>query len=493
MPDSALPCRILSLDELIKAFPNPRPDDDTQLEQSVEYSFVDDTTEDIEAFLALVSTDYDAYPELDGSAPEAGVFPREVFAVIDPDSTIGLMMAFIAAHEHRPQPVLRFAAALSWMAHLAGRKVRTSCGLRTNLMLCGIAGTACGKEAGLRAIDRVEYLTRRLPDDGMAVVGGFTSDAGLIRSLVQSPNLLSVVDEFGRVLRELLDPKAAGHLSRLVSSMLSLATSAGKTFKGLKYAEQKRDLEVFQPCWNLYGVSTPDPLLSGFTSESVTGGLLPRMLFFSGDNSPKLRTVHETDPPQKLIEQCKGWRTWSSPLAQIGGGGQAVWVFDAESLALLNIAGGRWYRWIRRSDEGGAPEYRLFSRAEENAKKVALVLAVNHYGPCDGGGIIEGRFTKAAILLVDWCLGSFFRLVAGNCSDTMHGRFVLKVLQFIEQAGKSGLPLRKIKRKFFSVEGKTLDGVLAQLVQDERIILENRQPEGGGRPAIWFRASSAKT
>src|SRR5262245_22318856 len=194
---------------------------------------------------------------LDGSAPRDAVHPaagllsklrtepeaRATIAVppfpsLDRlDGVLKLMVDYILASAIRPQPCLAVGAALAMLGALMGRRVRTESNLRSNLYVLGLAESGGGKDHSRKAIKEALFAA------GLSVhLGGerLASGAGLITALVRQPATLFQIDEFGRFMANVVDKRRAPkHLSEIWDLLTELATSAGTTFFGAEYADQK--------------------------------------------------------------------------------------------------------------------------------------------------------------------------------------------------------------------------------------------------------------
>ena len=148
------------------------------------------------------------------------------------------MVRHILATAIRPQPWLAVGAALAALGTLMGRKVCTASNLRSNLYVLGMAESGGGKDHARKVIKEVLFQA------GLADhLGGerIASGAGLITALTRQPASLFQIDEFGKFVANVADKRRAPkHLSEIWDLFTELATSAGTTFFGAEYADQKR-------------------------------------------------------------------------------------------------------------------------------------------------------------------------------------------------------------------------------------------------------------
>ena len=165
-----------------------------------------------------------------------------------------------------------------------GRKVRTASNLRSNLYVLGIAESGGGKDHARKVIKEV-FFQAGLADH----LGGerIASGAGLITALTRQPASLFQIDEFGKFTANVADKRRAPkHLSEIWDLFTELATSAGTTFFGAEYADQ-RDRprqDIVEPCASIHGVSAPGPFWDALKSGSLQDGSLARFLVFRSED-----------------------------------------------------------------------------------------------------------------------------------------------------------------------------------------------------------------
>lgn len=397
------------------------------------------------------------------------------------------MVELVESCETKYQPAFRWAAALAWMGTLAGRKIRTACDLRTNLYILAIAGTARGKDAGLNALSAIDEAS--MGPDGKPMTMDFShSDAGLLHGLRLSPSSLSVVDEAGRVLSGMMAPEAEAGNKRLITAMMKLSTSAHRRYRSPRYADPTKNIEVNQPCWSLYGATTPDSFVGGLTTESLSGGMLARTLPFIGYQNPDRRARRIATPHESLVTLSRAWREFipegnSSMIDWLETPCPSVWHFTPEANDLATLKCEWWDRLAMDSDSIGVKAGLLYTRAGEQMKKVALILAANRHGPANHGAI-ELPDVENAIKLVDYSIGNFVRLAGNLIADTAHGRRVAALLDFIQGYGSGGVPKHLARSRFSHLNQAQWDQMLAQILDSKQVFIHELKDGGRGRPGI---------
>jgi hypothetical protein len=299
--------------------------------------------------------------------PDPGPFPDHLLRV---PGFIEQVMAFNLATATRPQPVLALAAAICLQAVLAARKVRDERGNRTNVYCVGVAPSGAGKDNARKVNKNILFAADLVEHEGNE---DLASDAGLVTAVEAEPAVLFQIDEFGRFLRTIGDPKKAPHLFNVLTALMKLYSSADTVFRGKAYADKKRNKVVDQPCVSVYGTTVPEHFFESLTADSLSDGFIARLLVFESAETPARQRAKALSVPEPLKQAAEWWG------AQQPGGNlfkehpkpmvvetvsQAGEVFDALASTVDAELG--------KPDETGRS---LWARAEEKACRLALIYA----------------------------------------------------------------------------------------------------------------------
>lgn len=305
---------------------------------------------------------------------DPGPFPDHLLRV---PGFIADVIAFNLATATRPQPVLALAAAICLQAVLAARKVRDERGNRTNLYCVGIAPSGAGKDHARKVNKNALFEAGLNEHEGNE---DLASDAGLVTAVENEPAILFQIDEFGRFLRTIGDPKKAPHLFNVLTALMKLYSSADTVFRGKAYADKKRNKVVDQPCVSVYGTTVPENFFESLTADSLSDGFIARLLVFEADATPARQRARAVPVPEAILATARWWGDFKpggnlraqhpDPL-MIAYTAEAGAVFD--ELAVLVDAE------LRRDEAGRS----LWARAEEKACRLALIYACsrNHQQP----------------------------------------------------------------------------------------------------------------
>ena len=407
--------------------------------------------------------------------------PRPTIALPPPpaldrlDGALGLMVRHILATAIRPQPWLAVGAALTALGTLMGRKVRTASNLRSNLYVLGIAESGGGKDHARKAIKEILFQA------GLADhLGGerIASGAGLITALTRQPSSLFQIDEFGKFTANVADKRRAPkHLSEIWDLFTELATSAGTTFFGAEYADQKERprQDIVEPCASIHGVSAPGPFWEALKSGSLQDGSLARFLVFRSDDDIPDRNRRPgtlSDVPKDLLDAVLAVAAVGTDQPRgnlVGTGAPGVKPapltvsMDAEATAIFDALDDEMTR--RQRAAIGSDQSAALARVWENAAKVALIKAVsaNPVAP-----VVRGVDAAWAREVVDHCVATLLIQAERHLADNEHEANHKKVLRLLDSAGAAGLSRSEFYRKTHFL-GDRRDAVVAALTAAEDI------------------------
>ncbi|KAB2949488.1 MAG: DUF3987 domain-containing protein [Phycisphaerae bacterium] len=298
---------------------------------------------------------------------DPGPFPEHLLRV---PGFIGDVIDHNLATATRPQPVLALAAAICLQAVLAARKVRDERGNRTNLYCVGIAPSGAGKDHA-RKVNKNILFQAGLND--LEGTEDLASDAGLVAAVEQQPAILFLLDEFGRFLRTIGDPKKAPHLFNVLGALMKLYSSADTVFRGKAYAEHKRNKVVDQPCVSVYGTTVPEHFFESLTPDSLSDGFIARLLVFEANATPPRQRSRQRLPPDELLGAARWWGDLK-PGGNLRGEHPEPLVvpYTPEAGEIFDEFAANVDAELARPDSDGRS---LWARAEEKACRLALVYA----------------------------------------------------------------------------------------------------------------------
>jgi hypothetical protein len=417
--------------------------------------------------------------------------------IFELDGALALMVDYIVASAVRPQPILAVGASLCALGVLMGRKYRTQTNLRTNLYVIGMAGSGGGKDYARGAIKEAFIaagLQRYLGGNRLA------SGSGLLTALYRQPSSLFQLDEFGQFLGTVVNKRhAPKYLAEIWDLLTELYTSAGGTFFGAEYADQKQRPreDIAQPCCCVHATTVPEPFWAALAEGSMVDGSLARFLVFQTDNDVPDRNRRPQpvgDVPAALIEALQ---TIAAGVPGHGRGNIAALVegpmivpdpypvpMAPEAERLFDQLDEK--LTARQREALGTNRSAVLARVWENTAKVALIKSVsaNPQAP-----VIRLEDAAWARLVVERCLTTMVTEAERHIAENRTQAYHQKVLRLIQGAGEAGLTRSEITRRTQYLDLRQREEILVTLVEAGEI--ELRQRPSDTKPATIYRAVAA--
>jgi hypothetical protein len=379
------------------------------------------------------------------------------------------------------QPTLFLGSLLATTGAILGHKVKDVSGLRTNIYALGICDTGQGKEATREVPFRI---LRHAGVEGLCGPEDFASDAGLIAAVEAQNPILFQLDEFGRFMRTVnADGAQSPHLYNIASVLLKFYSKAGGVFRSKAYADARRNKTIEQPHVCIYGTTVPGNFWAALNVDSLEGGFLPRMLIFGPRKKPVAGDAIETDPPEGISQFFRGWanRPMGNGNLQQVYPSPIVVPFSADANTLMSEFGELQAEEMRKFGNLGV----VWSRAVENAKKVAMV----HACWADDQDPKVGKVTaKWAIRLTTHCIRYCVFMARYNLAEGAADRDRQKILREMMRFREEGIEEvrhRELTRRCRSLSRKRREEAIRDLMETGKII--GRAEQTSGRSATRYR------
>lgn len=430
--------------------------------------------------------------EPEPATPDSDTKPFDWYSGLTP--AMRMMVDTVNQYAPSPRPELALGSAIAAFATAMGRRYQTPSGLMSNIYLVGLSPSGSGKDLPINAPGQALI---NCGEQGMKLVGGseVVSARGIMAAVEASPTLFLPIDEMGKLLQAIQDPR--GILKDAIAVLLKLYSQSQSVFKGAMYANSKDrpTTIIHRPCLSFYGVSNPAAFWGKLTSESISDGLLPRFILMP-DNTP------DTPPPRRLrraaypdalldaLRACMGGAKAGNHVTFPMGDGSAMAPKPYTVEYADAAADDREYQMRLDQHEMKKtcdPEMVPFvNRLAENAMKLALVRAVS--------GNPEHPTLTVPDMEWGWALSlrsveNFIAGAQGNISENETEARVKKILAYIA-AHPGGVRQAELGRRFQYIAGREREEILTDMEANGLITREKREPEGGkGRPIIAFRVT----
>jgi Primase C terminal 2 (PriCT-2)/Bifunctional DNA primase/polymerase, N-terminal len=413
------------------------------------------------------------------------------------DGALKLFVDYIRASAVRPQPILAIGASLCALGALMGRKYRTQTNLRTNLYVVGMAGSGGGKDHARSAIKEA-FIAAGL----QRCLGGnrIASGAGLLTALYRQPSILFQLDEFGQFLGNVVNKRhAPKYLAEIWDLLTELSTSAGGTFFGAEYADQKQKPreDIVQPCCCVHATTVPEPFWAALQQGSIVDGSLARFLVFQTDDDVPDRNRCPKpvgNVPPELIEALRSIVVGAPEHSQ---GNIAALVEgpmiapDPYPVPMAPEA----EQLFDELDEGltaqqreaiGTNQGAVLARIWENTAKVALIKAVSAEPQ---NPVIRLEDAEWARIVVERCVTTMLTEAERHIADNQTQANHQKVLRLIQAAGARGMTKSEVTRRTQFLDLRQRQEILIALIESGQVELSQRASDT--RPASVYRAVAA--
>lgn len=416
--------------------------------------------------------------------PEADVAPWY------PMLTPGLKAMVDTIMEYAPSPRMELAlgAAITCFATAAGRRYCSPTGVMTNIYCVALMASGAGKDFPLRAVNHV--LTHA--GAGECAGGKIVSATGIGSALEKSPSLFVPIDEMGKLLTAMANPR--GVMREVPAALLSLySESQGSTSGGMYANTKERETKiVYHPCLTIFGVSTPATFWESLTSAAIVDGFLPRMLLL----------IDEADEPYPKIDLTRS--IWPDSLvkhvatireAALASGHKVFPMGDGAMTPCRpytvpyadDSAKQAWFdmrvKEFELRKQSNTMRHAFSNRLAENATKLALIRAIDR----DPHAPVLTAEDYAFGELLSWrSIVTFDKQIGDNLTDSDYHAKLKRVEAAIARSGSEGATATQIGRSCQSIPLKERQAIIEDLIDQGRVASE-KLAGSGGRPKFIFR------
>ena len=423
----------------------------------------------------------DMSPEED--CPEPVISTEDTVEICDmsyPPGFLGELAEMICDSGYKKQKLLSIAAASVIISSLVGQRIKSQSGMRANIYALSVAPTAAGKEHGRRMIDR--YLVAAGAD---SVIAGdeISSDAGVVDQLSNQPQLLFLLDEFGKFLKRTQLSSSSPYLVGILELLMKLYGLSDGTYRsGWTKTDGGRKV-IHQPHVTIYGTSTPEqfwPLING---DLISNGFLNRFWIFENrDESPEEQNVLEPVLNQSMVQQLK--RLYSLPRVSMGEDAtipmpQVINATEAANEALREAQ----IQWKEHSQNPVNKARDLWKRANDMCRKAALLVSISGYQ--HDLPVVSEEHMKWSVELTNYLCSNAAYRAAGEMGETKHEQRLNKVYQKISEK-PGGISNRELARSTPHLPKNYREQLVVQLL--ETGLIEEAMVMGGKRASRGYIA-----
>ncbi|MGJ4995702.1 bifunctional DNA primase/polymerase [Bradyrhizobium sp. HKCCYLS3077] len=402
---------------------------------------------------------------------------------------VGELVEWMACSSSSPSRPCALGPALLWVGTIAGRHQAGPTDLRTNLNVVTLAPPGYGKDHARQALYRLATKTGLFR---FMAPENFLSDSALRKTIEQNPVMMSMMDEFGGFIGKIMDRRAGAHQSNLRHMILQLFTTSNSVYTGAA-AAQEQATPIHQPCFSIYGTTTPHDFWPSMSGRGVGDGFLPRWLVLPISGKPLLDqpVTQPYQPPDRIVEASRAVFKLSRRGANLP---------DMASQPVINPIVAEWggdgfeaFRWYRQrfakcSEEASEDSKVLWTRSIEIMLRIAHIVAI---------GINPERPMLTDDLL-DWA-GRLTELSTKSCIVEMKDRLAsndkqaeyLFVRRLIKEAGQAGITTVALKQQINGLfDNARYESIIKQLQDANQVSGRMGTGPKGGRPAFRYYAAA---
>lgn len=416
--------------------------------------------------------------------------------LLNPPGMVGEVARWVEETARKPQPQFSVQAALAFACAVLGRRYVTDQRNWPSLYFMNIGKSASGKEHAKWAIEKALEACQL---DHLIGPASYTSDSGLLSTLIRQPSHITVIDEFGKVLED----ASIKNGSRAASTMRALMEAWGRcdgTMRPQGYSTfglSERDIEklaertVRNPALSLLAMTTPETLFETIGMAAVRDGFLNRFLIVETEiGRQPSRSVVPSPLPDEIIqwvERVRDQQTIANPdsNAQLEAtptvipiGPDAVHLFDQFELECLEL--------MDKYEKDGLAE--MFGRTREIAMRMSLIIAVG----CESAEV-EAEHAAWSINYARYYALKTVERLKTSVGDSEFDALKKQVYDIILRAGERGCTARDIaraSRRFARIDKREQENVLESLQYLGEIALVSQTLMNGRTRTSWVAVAN---
>ena len=354
------------------------------------------------------------------------------------------------------------------------------------LFVMSIGYTSSGKDQALKSIARILDSCNA----SNLRLGQVTSDSAIEWALKRQPRLCLLIDEAGYFFGNASDAKAKGSPQHAIKpALLELWSSANARWVGKQRVPKDGKSEtppvvIDNPHLCLYSTSQPQILFEGLTRNDLRDGWLARNLFFISTTRPKPQFKEEQPVPNSIRAVVFAYK--DEEVKVEGGGGQrncpdsiVTVPTDEEAAAVFAAFNDRIYAKMLAADKSGDEANYLYGKAIENARRVALILAVSRAGENPLRARIAREDAEYATRLVGFLISTVIETVQESLSENADEKAKKRILKVIASGGPKGVTRNELTRKTQFIRRSMRDEYLEDLVDAGEIVMRENKGHVG--------------
>ena len=372
-----------------------------------------------------------------------------------------------------PNKVLATCAAISFVAHIAGRRFRDCRNNFTNLYLIALANSGTGKDHPRKVnIELANHVQL-----GGTIGDAFASGAGLEDFMYISPASLFQIDEVDWLFNVMKGSSKDTTMAESINEkLLKFYGESNSTYymrkKAVSLKEDSAQLNqgmIHNPCLNLYGTAVPNYFYESMSKRVLENGLIARCMIVETSKRGKGGTpcIIDKHITSSLLETIKSITTRNIETDYMGKPKQIYEIPETEEATELLL------HYRHQCDDNytmfeSIKEYTamaLWARVMEKVYKLAMIYAISE-NPNKPLITVNGvtwafNFASYTTKLLLFRAGQY-------CYESETDKKLKRIVTLLQEHSSEHLGKRDIYRKL-GISAREFDDLERTLIESERI------------------------
>ena len=214
-------------------------------------------------------------------------------------------------------------------------------------------------------------------------------------------------------------------------------------------------------------MTQPQIFFEGASKTDLRDGWLARNLFFISKTRPKPHVLPQGEVPVHIRREVMCWTAPSEAVRTIPADDGAKAAFEAFNDEV--------YWKMLKADKTGDETNYLYGKALENARRVALTLAVGRDARQPS---VTGGDAVYACALVRYLVDDLIRAVRETVAETGDEKAKKRIVQIVAAAGSGGITRNELTRKTQFLRKSFRDEYLEDLVESGELVMGTNSKGG---------------
>lgn len=392
------------------------------------------------------------------------------------EGIIGETVRYILQDSWQPQPFVALLNVLAFAGAVFGRRYASPLNTRTNIYLVCVADTGAGKDASRK---KINVLAEAAGLGEFVGSNAVRSDSGIARSLSVNPCQVLQLDEYGKFLQALSDPKASPHHKALVRLFMQLYSDSSGVYKHGEYADvNNKQIVIYNPNLCIFGTTTEKDYIKALHKDAIESGELNRVIAIKVEPVERVRINRMLKASQDLID---AWARYSTD-GILNSGSMSIEPIIVEWGDCDDLQ----WEIAKEQDAIGRDNPQtaaLWNRRHENIIKIAMILAIarNKIKP-----EFRARDFEVAKYVVDSAILYMCNLIENNLAESTYERDFIEVITYIRKTPQGKISRTDLFRRFRKFKRRDLDDLITSMIEQNIICAQKESSQSANKGVITY-------